>query len=359
VDRDIAWAKKNGLSIILDMHQWIWSPHFTYPGKGTNGVPSWSVRGYPDSAYGKNQSVADFWLGKGLNGTIASLTNPSMKDRYVEAWKHVALRYANEPTIMAYDLFNEPPDATAEWLTTPQVSDALFSLYAKLIDAIRDVDSKHILIYQALGGGAWWARLIDLPNMAFSTHFYDLDRTYDGNKSKIENDFLARRWNAPVEDPINSWNIPILIGEFGYNDNWENSELWVRDVLSIFDKYQIKTQLWWAYFKSDTFGKALLLRNGTERIQVKYLDRPYPRVTSFVPLHWSFNCDKEEFAIEVANGTHWLQIYIPSRYYASFTFHTNATVLSMFWNKEFGILIIQFVVEKPTEVIIQMLPESC
>jgi endoglycosylceramidase len=342
VDKDIMWAKKHGLYIILDMHQWKWSPYFTYPGKGTNGMPVWLVNGYPNSEEGKNQAVADFWLGKGPNGTDATPTNPSMQDRYIKAWRYVASRYSNESTIIAFDLFNEPPDTSAEGLTTSKVRDYLFSFYERLIDSIRAVDSNHIIIYQALGGGAWWAKLLDKPNIVFSTHYYDLDQNYSGDKAEIEEDFLVRRWNAPKDNPIKNWNIPIIIGEFGYNDDWANCELWVRDVTDIFDKYQLKGYLWWTYFKSDTYGKALLRKDGTERVQVKYLDRPYPRIITFIPLNYSFNYESKEFLIIAPAGNHTVKIYLPQRHYPAFTVNTNATKWCQIWENDDRILTLTF-----------------
>jgi endoglycosylceramidase len=38
LDRDVQWAKKYGLYVVLDMHQWPWESRF-----GGCGVPDWSV----------------------------------------------------------------------------------------------------------------------------------------------------------------------------------------------------------------------------------------------------------------------------------------------------------------------------
>jgi len=351
VDRDIAWAKKYGIYIILDMHQWYWSPHFSHPHRG-NGMPVWLVGEYPDSEEGRRKAITDFWLGKGPNGTVASQTNPSMQDRYVEAWKYVASRYSNEPFIMGYDLFNEPQDPKTEDMTSQQVADSLFSLYDKLIETIRAIDSSHIIIYQTLGGGAWWARLIDNPNIAFSCHYYDLDETYNGNVTEIENDFLNRRWNLPQINPIKNWGIPILVGEFGYDVNWENCELWVRDVLFILEKYPIKGHLWWSYYKHDTFGNVLLYENGSERLQVKYLDRPYPATMTFQPQKWFFDFETKEFLLAAPPGANTVQIYLPKRHYSTFEVFLDSDNWQKVWNDNNRILTIHFTSEKLVHITI-------
>jgi aryl-phospho-beta-D-glucosidase BglC (GH1 family) len=144
-----------------------WSPHF-----GGNGVPVWLVGGYPQTDEGRVRAVNDFWLGKGPNGTQTSEANPSMMNRYIDMWVYVASRYANESTIAAYDLFNEPYAAPG-LISYEEEPDYIFPFIEKLIDSIRKVDSRHILIYEPIGGykirNTW---CLNRSNIVFSFHFY-------------------------------------------------------------------------------------------------------------------------------------------------------------------------------------------
>jgi len=127
------------------------------------------VSGYEDSAKGVSQSIADFWLGKGPNGTEASVENPSMQDRLIAVWKYIVKyivqRYANESGIAGYDLFNEPAYASffmEGGLTPSQTATYLYSFYNRLIDGIRTVDPYHVLFYEPVGRyGTDSAQLLD------------------------------------------------------------------------------------------------------------------------------------------------------------------------------------------------------
>jgi endoglycosylceramidase len=259
IDRDISWAKQAGLYIVLDMHQWRWSSYFTFSAGKRNGMPVWLVSGYNNSADGMAQAITDFWLGKAPNGTEPSEGNPSMQNRFIAMWKYVAIRYANEATIVAYDLFNEPP--RGEILPAPEIAGYLYSFYDRLISEIRKVDKNHIIIYEPMPGkaGVRVAQLLNFSNIVFSFHFYDFSETYSGNVTDLENAFLTYHWELPSEKPIKDWGIPIWIGEFG-----SSSEMWARDTVKIFEKYKVGWA-WWGYYKSDRMSNVLLYSNGTER----------------------------------------------------------------------------------------------
>ncbi len=350
IDRDVAWARRFGIWLILDMHQWQWSPYFKFAGAGSNGVPIWAVNRYDDSPLGREQAVADFWLNRGPNGTTITPQSISMQDRFVNMWEYVVSRYKNEPTIIGYDLLNEPPDTFSGRLNTSYVRESLFSLYERLISKIRISDTKHIIIYEGLGGGAWWSKLVSKPNLVYSTHYYDLDHIYNGQKDELEIDFLGRRWNAPKDHPLKNWNIPIIIGEFGYNDDWPNSELWIKHTLNIFSKYGLECHMWWTYYKSDTWGKALLFSNQTERMQVRYLDRPYPISATFASLRISFSFEERCFLLVAPEGVNTVQIYIPKRYFEAFVVVDNSTLANRDWNSDTRILIIRFSSKHPVRI---------
>jgi hypothetical protein len=277
VDRDIAWAKKYGIYIILDMHQNYWSNRFTY--HNGYGLPSWMVSGYPNNATGLGQAITDFWLGKGPNGTVASPANPSMQDLFIALWKYVAERYANETTIAAYDLFNEPyysKGFISDGLDPSQTANYLYPLYDRAIDEIRSVDNNHIIIYEPVGG---WrcesAQLLNKTNLIFSYHYY-LEGDYSGDALALENSVIKRYMDNPTTNPVRNWNIPCFVGEFGVALKSTNSSLWMRDIVNIWKKYELGWS-WWSYWKTDDPEDwcALCYANGTEKTQiVQYLRQP-------------------------------------------------------------------------------------
>jgi len=270
IDKDIKLAEKYGLYIILDLHQYKWSTYF-----GGNGLPMWAVGSYENSEKGMGQAITDFWTGKGPNGTDANANNSPMKERLVNIWRYIAQRYANTSAIAAYELFNEPPDSSQymdNGLDSSKTAEYLYPLYSRIIEEIRSVDPNHIIVYEPVGGwGSRTARKLDYPNLAYSFHFY-WHEPYSGNITELEEAFLYRfQYIEPTLNPCVG-KMPIWLGEVGidYPDSKNpNASMWVKDILSLCDKYEITWQ-WWTMWKRDT-GKALLYTNGTEKEIIRYL----------------------------------------------------------------------------------------
>jgi endoglucanase len=135
LDDNIAWAKQNGVYLVLNLH-----------------VPP-----------GGFQS-----LGKGT----ALWTDPKMQERFIAIWRAIATRYEKEPTIAGYDLLNEPvvTKSIDEWKT----------LAERTIRAIREVDPNHAIFVERVNAvGSDWAENADRnffrvsdPNVVYEFHFY-------------------------------------------------------------------------------------------------------------------------------------------------------------------------------------------
>ena len=135
LDDNIAWAKRHGVYLILNMH-----------------VPP-----------GGFQSLGN---GKAL------WDRPEMQDRLIALWTAIARHCKGEPTIAGYDLLNEPvvTRAAGQW----------HDLAARIAAAIRAVDGEHMLFVERLNsiGGDWredgdrgFFRIPD-PNTVYEFHFY-------------------------------------------------------------------------------------------------------------------------------------------------------------------------------------------
>jgi endoglycosylceramidase len=110
VDQRIAWARDNGLYVFLDMHQDLFSVLFSDGAPEwatlTDGKPHVAAGGVWSDAYFTSQAVQtafdNFWANKPCADGVG------VQDHFARAWKHVAARYADEPTVLGYDLLNEP-----------------------------------------------------------------------------------------------------------------------------------------------------------------------------------------------------------------------------------------------------------
>ncbi len=209
IAQQVEWAKAQGLYVLLDMHQDLYSVKFS------DGAPAWATldEGKPhvagavwSDAYYASAAVQtaldNFWSNRIAPDGV------SLQDHYARVWRRVAQRFRDEPAVIGYDLMNEPfpgKDASrmlqailqrlsellavrlgreapgsealfalqgtpqgrrqiAEWLkdqtlftemlepAVPIMQDfergRLMSLYARVGKAIREVDSRHILFLE-------------------------------------------------------------------------------------------------------------------------------------------------------------------------------------------------------------------
>ncbi len=112
IDERIAWAKRQGLGVILDMHQDLWGEK---AGIG-DGAPVWATLDKGRPHYRLGLIWSDAYLVSPLVQTAfdsfwANAPGPDgvgIQERFALAWRHVAERYADEPAVIGYDLFNEP-----------------------------------------------------------------------------------------------------------------------------------------------------------------------------------------------------------------------------------------------------------
>ena len=192
VDRVIGWAAKYHMVVILDMH--------CAPGgqTGANIDDSW---GYP-------------WLYE--SAADQQLT--------IDIWKRIAQHYRNNPTVLGYDLLNEP---IPNFPQLQQYNQALEPIYKRITAGIRQVDTHHVII---LGGAQWDSnfKIFGPPfdkNVMYTFHKYWMPPTQQSVQSYV--DFREK------------YNVPIWLGESG-----ENTDTWIHDFVTVLNKNDIGWAFW-------------------------------------------------------------------------------------------------------------------
>ena len=193
LDSALSWCKQYKLYLILDMH--------CAPGA-------------------QNQlNISD------SDGEAGLWTDPQNQTRTVDIWKEIARRYYNKEWIGGYDLINE----TAYDLGPN--NQPLRELYINITNAVRSVDTNHILFIE----GNW-----------FATDFAGLTPPWDNN---IVYSF-HKYWNTTDQSSIqylvnimNNYNVPLWLGETG-----ENSNAWFVECVELMEKNNIGWA-WWPHKK--------------------------------------------------------------------------------------------------------------
>jgi endoglucanase len=199
LDRVVGWCHREGLYVVLDMH--------AAPGgqTGDNIDDSW---GYP-----------------------FIFESPESQDLTVRIWQKIAGRYKDEPTVLGYDLLNEP---IPHFFDKSALNPKLEPLYRKIVTGIRSVDKNHIIF---LGGAQWDTNFAVFgppfdPKTAYTFHKYWMNVKQEAVQEYV--DYGSR------------YNVPIWMGESG-----ENTDEWITLFRTLLERDGIGW-CFWPYKKMDS-----------------------------------------------------------------------------------------------------------
>lgn len=201
-DNLLSWCADNEMYLILDLH--------AAPG-----------------GQGKDKAISDY------DETKPSLwESAENRAKTVALWKKLAERYAEEEWIGGYDLLNE-----TNWELPGNA--LLKILYLDITQAIREVDSTHIIFIE----GNWFAN--DFTGL---TPPWDDNMVYSFHKYWSHNDQNSIQWMLNIR---NTYNIPIWCGESG-----ENSNVWFTEAIRLFETNNIGWA-WWPLKKVESISGPL------------------------------------------------------------------------------------------------------
>lgn len=192
LDQVIGWCREAGLYVILDMH--------AAPGGQTGSV------------------MDDSW------GYAYIYEDEASQDLAARLWRKLAQRYADETSVLGYDLLNEP---IAHYLDTNALNPRLEPLYRRITRAIREVDRNHIVIVE----GTLWGSDLSVfgppfdDKLVYSFHKYWVEPTLDAIQP-----YLAFR---------DRHDVPLFMGESG-----EAHDEWIRALRSLLEQHEIGWAFW-------------------------------------------------------------------------------------------------------------------
>ena len=189
IDELITWCEPYNMYIILDMH--------CAPG-GQNGGP-----------ISDSDGTARLWL------------EDSNKELTIQIWKEIATYYSDNTLIGGYDLINEPV------LPGGVSLEEFKQLYVDITNAIREVDTNHLLFIE----GNW-----------YGTDFAGLTPPWDENMSYSFHKYWGQTDLSTIQSYINmrnNYGVPLWMGESG-----ENSNHWYYEVFKLLEENNIGWNFW-------------------------------------------------------------------------------------------------------------------
>lgn len=198
LDRVVDWCRSEGVYVILDMH--------AAPG-GQTGDNIDDSFGYP-----------------------FLFESRESQELTVNLWRRLAARYRGQPTVIGYDLLNEP---IAHYFDAASLNPKLEPLYRRIVSAIREVDRNHIIF---LGGAQWDGNFKIFgppfdPKLVYTFHQYWMT---------VNQDAIQQYLNFRDKN-----NVPVWMGESG-----ENTDEWIDSYRKLLEAHNLGW-CFWPYKKLD------------------------------------------------------------------------------------------------------------
>ncbi|MFO0684368.1 MAG: cellulase family glycosylhydrolase [Sandaracinus sp.] len=266
----VALAASYDVRVLIDFHADAWSKDL-----GEDGAPLWATLPPPapeDLLCGPLES-----LDTRRTATLdeyAAFFDPNdpaalaLQDDFGRMAAHVAERFAGEPNVIGYDLFNEPLPSDAN----------IQRFYARILPAIRAVDARHLAFFEPSAlrnltdmgprpsgafpdeGGVY---AVHLYTLSFSDPRHELDTV---TRARLEPNVTRARAEAEA------FEVPLFAGEWGVRPDSPGSAPYVGFLYDLFDEASASSTVWlwkessqggWGFYDYDAATDAF-----TERPEV-------------------------------------------------------------------------------------------
>jgi endoglycosylceramidase len=249
-----------GIAVMLDMHQDVWGVGF-----GSDGAPAWTCdQAYYDSYEHPGGSWYMAYLTEEVQACFDEFwEDPVEQEAFAQAWARLAALGAQHPSVVGYDVLNEP-----FWGTNTQEvfeEQLLPAFYERVIGAIRGVDDERctfgaherpcrfIALEPSTHVNLLQSRLIfpEAEGLVFAPHFYP---TYAEEGTGFDGDLdneLAHL-DGIIEHGQEA-GLPVILGEFGIFSAHGNEHDYVRGLIDLFEAHVGSTS-YWSWDPNDTSG---------------------------------------------------------------------------------------------------------
>ena len=268
IDRNLAWAKAAGVDIILQI-------------KWPQGGCQMETDQMAPVEWGLGNGGKCLWIDIDESGNPLNTEHyRENQNRLVALWGEIAKRYADEPAIIGYNLFNEPvvPQKEHAEATVAQVQ----GLMQRIADSIRAGDENHILFVEQLVG--WFdpedpastdkdlltvadtQYLIDDDNVVYEFHFYEpYTFTHQGADwlpqfpegvcypQDIDREHVEEALKASAAFG-EEHGVPLYVGEWGIHEAAVEygAEAYVTDLCGLLEKYGLGSSYY--SYRDEAFG---------------------------------------------------------------------------------------------------------
>lgn len=230
---DAAWTR--GMRVIVDFHQDIYAEAFC-----GDGFPDWTIEDPPAVP---ERNCPDWFLKyyedpavMGAFDRLWAEGSPVQRDLEL-MWDRMVARYKDRPGVIGFEPINEPAPGTMD--TVLFESTVLTDFYSRMVARMRAAAPRSLVFVDPTGqNGAFVQTDMQRPvgdGIVFAPHFYAV--------GYFQRD-RALTSLAPWADLGARWNVPVLLGEFGYRTDREDGPGLLAGLFDALDTLQMHGTAW-------------------------------------------------------------------------------------------------------------------
>ncbi len=311
-------AHAHGIAAIVDFHQDVFASPFC-----GDGFPLWAIGPIPHGAPHYDcafpwWSLPAFnpWSTVNLAFHRLWTNTDGLADDMEAMWRTVAGALGPHPAVAAFEVINEP--APGMYAVEEFDSTVLPAFYERMIPAIRGASGGATVLWdERIGATGTPPDLVPprVDGIVFAPHYYE-PMIAIGFPFVLEDAIRADL--ASAFEPMERWNMPVLLGEFGVPNGNLAKAAYLDFVLDEVDSHRGHATMWSASMSPTLWNNedfSVLRPDGTEQSWAGAVVRAYPRAVSGRIASFSWDADALRFELEVSDaGTDVSEIYLPRRH---------------------------------------------
>jgi endoglycosylceramidase len=312
VDAAVQCAARAGLYVMIDLHEDAYSKEI-----GEDGAPLWAIQPPPQMLL--QGPLTDLGTRRTSQQVAAAFDSffaegdPSGLQAAFDAMlDHVVRRWADDPAVIGFEIFNEPP--VGEDLVDAFSKEAAATVRAAAPDKLvvfEPTALRNLLDFAPKAKAAF-----PVASSVYAPHIYTY--VFAPDPTALENldpaDLEVSVSGA--RDEAKAWHTPMMIGEYGIGPTAPNADLWMQTQATLHDRYLASDAFWlWKEESQDSWGVFDKTADGwTERPQVvAWLSRPHAaRIAGTVETNEYDAAARSLHLVTHGGGEH--SIYIPDGY---------------------------------------------
>jgi aryl-phospho-beta-D-glucosidase BglC (GH1 family) len=312
VDAAVQCAARANVYVLIDLHEDAYSKEI-----GEDGAPLWAIQPPPDmllqgplTDLGARRSSSQ--VAAAFNTFFAAGDPSHLQAAFDDMLDHVARRWADDPAVLGFELYNEPP------LGEDLVDAFSFTAAARVHAAAPD----KLVFFEptALRNLVDFAPKAQSPfpvaNAVYAPHVYtyvfasDQSLLMNLDPANLEGSVSGTREEAKA------WHTPLVIGEYGIGPTAPNADLWMQTEATLHDRY-LASDAFWVWKEESQASWGVYDKTGdtwTERPQVvAWLSRPHAARIAGTVVTNEYDGAARTLHLEThGGGSH--SVYVPAGY---------------------------------------------